>query len=220
MNDPDAKRFYSKMKTYFTFGIMFFVLFINFYGMEIIKVLAKKQEYWDSFKIIPFISLGIIFAMLRDLNTIPLQIVKKSALISKIVIVAAVFSFLINWLIIPKYGSMGAATSFIISQLFYFLLMYYHAQKHYRIKYEVYKIIKMIAIAIGLFLISLLLAKTNLFIRLSVKFLMILSFPILLYYWNFFEEVELESIKGSWKKWKNLKKFKSNFFELLKGGNQ
>ncbi|MCX6232795.1 MAG: polysaccharide biosynthesis C-terminal domain-containing protein [Bacteroidetes bacterium] len=220
MNDPDAKRFYSKMKTYFTFGIMFFVLFLNFYGMEIIKVLAKKQEYWDSFKIIPFISLGIIFAMLRDLNTIPLQIVKKSALISKIVIVAAVFSFSINWLIIPKYGSMGAATSFIISQLFYFLLMYYYAQKHYRINYEVYKIIKMIVIAIGLFLLSLLLAKTHLFIRLSVKFLMILSFPVLLYYWNFFEEIEIDRMKGSWEKWKNLKKFKSNFFELLKGGTQ
>ncbi len=219
MNDPDAKRFYSKMMTYFTFGVMFFILFLNFYGLEIIKVLAKKQEYWDSFKIIPFISLGIIFAMLKDLLTIPLQIVKKSALISKIVITSAVFSLLINFIIIPKYGSMGAAVSFIISQFSYFLLMLYFAQKNYRVPYEMIKIMKLIGIGIVLFLISLLFAKFSLFPRLLVKFIMILLFPVILYFWDFYEEVELHSIKGSWMKWKNPAKFKTNIQELMGGGS-
>ncbi|MFZ4400522.1 MAG: polysaccharide biosynthesis C-terminal domain-containing protein [Bacteroidales bacterium] len=215
MNDPDAKRFYSKMMTYFTFGVMFFVLFLNFYGLEIIKVLAKKQEYWESFSIIPFISLGIIFAMLKDLASMQLQIVKKSALISKIVVSSAIFSLLINFLIIPVYGSMGAAISFIISQFFYFLLMLYFAQKHYHLPYELIKVFKLLVIGILLFLISLLLAKISLFPRLLIKFLMIILFPILLYFWNFYEEVEIKSMKGLWNKWKNPKKWKSNFSTIL-----
>ncbi len=220
MNDPDAKRFYSKMMTYFTFGVMFFVLFLNFYGLEIIKVLAKKQEYWASFNIIPFISLGIIFAMLRDLNTIPLQIVKKSALISKIVISSAVFSFLINWLIIPKYGSMGAAVSFVISQFSYLLLMMFFAQKHYRINYEIIKLVKMIVVGIVLFFISQLLSGFPLMARLILKLLLIIVFPILLYFLNFYEQVELNSLKSFWIKWKNPFKIKSNIQELVKGGDK
>lgn len=217
MDDPDAKRFYSKIMTYFTFAVMFFVLFLNFYGLELIKVLAKKQEYWDSFSIIPFISLGIIFAMLKDLSSIPLQIVKRSALISKIIVTSAIFSLLLNWLIIPKYGSMGAAVSFVFSQLFYFLLMLFYAQKHYRVPYEINKILKLLVAGIILFLISLVVTKLSLFPRLLIKLLMIILFPVIMYFWNFYEAIELESMKGAWRKWKNPGKWKSNINTLMKG---
>ena len=219
MNDPDAKRFYSKITTYFTFGIMFFVLFLNFYGFEIIKVLAKKKEYWEAFRIIPFISLGIIFIMLKDMTITSLQIVKKTKLISKIVVTSATFSLLINWLIIPYYGSMGAAITFILSQLFYFLLMLFFAQKYYNVPYEFGKISKMLVVGIALFLVSLLVAKWVLFPRLLIKFVMILLFPIILYFWNFYEEVEIKSIKGFWNKWKLLSKFKSNLQETINVNN-
>lgn len=219
MNDPDAKRFYSKMMTYFTFGVMFFVLFLNFYGLEIIKVIAMKKEYWDSFLIIPFISLGIIFGMLRDLNTIPLQIVKKTGLISKIVIISAIVSLGLNWLIIPRYGSQGAAISFIISQFFYFILMTYFAQKNYKINYEFWKVIKMIVVGILLFFISLALADFSLPIRMISKIILIISFPVILYFLNFYEKIELESMKGFWKKWRHLSNIKSNLQELTKWKN-
>lgn len=217
MNDPDAKRFYSKMMTYFTFGVMFFVLFLNFYGLEIIKVIAMKKEYWDSFLIIPFISLGIIFGMLRDLNSIPLLKLKKTKLISIIITSSAILSLILNWLIIPRYGSLGAAISFIISQFFYFLVMTYFAQKNYRINYEFGKVIKMIVVGIILFFISLALADFSLAIRMISKILLIISFPVILYFLNFYEKIEIESIKGFWKKWRHLSNIKSNLQELTKG---
>jgi O-antigen/teichoic acid export membrane protein len=194
-------------------------LFLNFYGLEIIKVIARKKEYWDSFSIIPFISLGIIFGMLRDLNTIPLQIVKKTGLISKIVIFSAIFSLMLNWLIIPKYGSIGAAISFIFSQFFYFILMTYFAQKNYKINYEFGKIIKMILVGIILFFISLSLANFSLPIRMISKIFLIIAFPVILYFLSFYEKIEIESMKGFWKKWKHLSNIKSNIQELTKGKN-
>lgn len=219
MNNPDAKRFYSKIMTYFTFGVMFFILFLNFYGFEIIKFLARKKEYWDAFGIIPFISLGLIFAMLKDLTSIPLQIAKKSTLVSKIIIFSAIFSLMLNWLIIPKYGSIGAAISFIFSQLFYFLLMTYFAQKNYKINYEFWKIIKMLLVGIFLFFISLSLANFSLPIRMISKIFLIIAFPVILYFLSFYEKIEIESMKGFWEKWKHLSNIKSNIQELTKGKN-
>ena len=217
MNDPDADRFYSKIMTYFTFGLMFFVLFLNLYGLEIVKFLARKKEYWDSFSFIPYISLGLVFSMLKDLSSIPLQIKKKSFLISKIIIFSAVFCLLLNWLLIPFWGSKGAAIAFIIGQVFYFSTMLFFAQKHYRINYELLKIIKMLIVSIGLYFISLLFNDLTLIIRLISKVLLIASFPIILYFWNFFEKVELESLSGFWRKWKNPGHLKSNIKDALKG---
>lgn len=217
MNDPDAKRFYSKIMTYFTFGVMFFILFLNFYSFEIIKFLARKKEYWDAYGVIPYISLGLIFAMLKDLTSVPLQIEKKSTLVSKIIIFSAIVSLGLNWLIIPKYGSIGAAISFIISQFFYFLLMTYFAQKNYKINYEFVKVIKMIVVGIILFFISLALADFSLPIRMISKIILIISFPVILYFLNFYEKIELESMKGFWNKWRHLSNIKSNLQELTKG---
>ena len=219
MNDPDAKRFYSKIMTYFTFGVMFFILFLNFYGFEIIKFLARKKEYWDAFGVIPYISLGLIFTMLKDLTSIPLQIAKKSTLVSKIIIFSAIVSLGLNWLIIPRYGSLGAAISFIISQFFYFILMTYFAQKNYKINYEFVKVIKMIVVGIILFFISLALADFSLAVRMISKIILIISFPVILYFLNFYEKIELESMKGFWKKWRHLSNIKSNLQELTKGKN-
>lgn len=219
MNDPDAKRFYSKIMTYFTFGVMFFILFLNFYSFEIIKFLARKKEYWDAYGVIPYISLGLIFAMLKDLTSVPLQIAKKSTLVSKIIIFSAIVSLGLNWLIIPRYGSLGAAISFIISQFFYFILMTYFAQKNYKINYEFVKVIKMIVVGIILFFISLALADFSLPIRMISKIILIISFPVILYFLNFYEKIELESMKGFWKKWRHLSNIKSNLQELTKGKN-
>ena len=219
MNDPDAKRFYSKIMTYFTFGVMFFILFLNFYSFEIIKFLARKKEYWDAFGVIPYISLGLIFTMLKDLTSIPLQIAKKSTLVSKIIIFSAIVSLGLNWLIIPRYGSLGAAISFIISQFFYFILMTYFAQKNYKINYEFVKVIKMIVVGIILFFLSLSLADFSLAVRMISKIILIISFPVILYFLNFYEKIELESMKGFWKKWRHLSNIKSNLQELTKGKN-
>ena len=220
MNDPDAKRYYSKILTYFTFGVMFFVLFLNLYGLEIIKLLARKQEYWAAVGIIPFISLGLIFSMLKDQTSMPLQIVKKPGLISKIIITSAIFSLFLNWVFIPKYGSIGAAISFVISQFFYLMLMLFFAQKNYKVNYETIKVVKIIVVGILLFFISQLLAGFPLIARLLLKLLLIIVFPILLYFLNFYEQIELNSLKSFWIKWKNPFKIKSNIQELIKGGNQ
>jgi len=58
MNDPDNKRFYSKIMTYYAFGLMFFILLISLYGKEVTKVITLNPAYWDSYQIIPYISMA------------------------------------------------------------------------------------------------------------------------------------------------------------------
>jgi len=61
-----------------------------------------------------------------------------------------------------------------------------------------------------LIVFGLILSPYALWIRLTGKLLLILSFPFILYLWNFYEPIEIQTIKGAWRKWRNPLNWKKN----------
>ena len=68
------------------------------------------------------------------------------------------------------------------------------------------KIVKIIFIAILLYLLSSLFFDTPFYEQLVAKFLLLFSFPFILYFFNFYEQIELETIKRLFKKYLFFKK--------------
>ncbi len=135
MNDPDNKRFYSKVMTYFTYGLIFFVLGVSLFGKEIIKVLSQSVNYWESFRVVPIISFAILFSMLRDVSLTGLNLTKKTKIIAFITISISILNIGFNIILIKLWGYMGAAFSTLLSQSLFFILIYVFAQKYYYIPY-------------------------------------------------------------------------------------
>lgn len=217
MNDPANKRFYSKVMTYFSFGLMFFVLFFSIYALEIVKVISSKMDYWQAYRIVPILSLSMLFSMLRDVAYTGLNITKKTRIIALLIFAAALLNILLNQIFIPRWSFYGAAIATTLSQITFFGSVLYFAQRYYRVPYELNKIILMIAAAIGLYLIGLMCDPLPLILRFPLKFLLIVSFPFILLPFHFYEPVELERIRQIWHKWhnpgnwgKNLGKIKFN----------
>jgi hypothetical protein len=105
--------------------------------------------------------------------------------------------------------------SALISQLFFFLLVIIYAQKYYYIQYEWSKIVLISIIGMAIVFSGSMVQDAHLAIRLAVKTLLLVSFPIILYYLNFFEAVELKRLHGAWMKWNNPLNWKNNITELL-----
>ncbi|MBP7849519.1 MAG: oligosaccharide flippase family protein [Lentimicrobiaceae bacterium] len=215
MNDPDAKRFYSKILTYSAFVLMFLVLFVTLFGFEIVKVLAKNKEFWPSSLIIPVVSFGIFFGMLKDNALIGLQIIKKTKVISLILMLIASFSLLLNWIIIPTYGSEGAAWVFLASQIVFFIASYLSSQKVYPVPYESKKLLMLIGIGLVFWILSYTIHPFPLALRLLIKFAMLLSFPFILLLFNFYDQIELMHIRNGVKKWSNLRELKRNVLAVV-----
>ena len=210
MNKPNNKIFYSKIMTYFSFVVIICILVISSFGKEIIKVLVSNKDYWGAYTIIPIIAFSILFKQMSLTAQIGINIVKKTKILAIIITSISLLNLILNIIFIPYWQSNGAATATLISQFLFFVLIYRYAQKHYFIPYEMIKIIKMIIIGIILFVISLLTNDFNLLFRLSLKIMLVISFPILLYYWNFYEAIELIKLKQIWDKWHNPKMWKQN----------
>ena len=210
INDPGNKRFYSKMMTYSAYVVLFFVIGLSIFGIEVIKILAKDIGYWPAFKVIPFISFAILFTLMRDNAAIGLNIQKRTKLIAVIVIVCSVLNVIFNIILIPFLDIVGASLAYLSSQLISYLLILRYSQKYYFIPYENLKLLKMVLLSILIIVFALFINRFDLLIRLIAKSALMISFPIALYFMNFYEEVEIIRIKQVFVKWKNPKNWSKN----------
>lgn len=118
-------------------------------------------------------------------------------------VIATVINILLNVLLIPELGIYGAALSSVISQIFFFSVIYLFSQKYYRVPYEIKRILIMVVLFIILGGLALLTSGLGLLIRVPLKLIILASFPVILYYVNFFEEIEIIRLKSLIKKLRN-----------------
>jgi O-antigen/teichoic acid export membrane protein len=216
MDEPNNRRFYSKILTYTTYIVLPVVLAVSIFGKEAIKILSQKTDYWDAYKIIPILCFAILFGMLKDIAMTGLHLMKKTKTIAAVVFTMMSFNVLLCVVLVYSWQSYGASMAILITQILYFITILRFAQKQYHIPYEIWKIIKMIVTVVALCLIARLFNSSPLYLRLITKTVLIISFPFILYFWNFYEEIELEKIKGAWIKWRDPRRWGKNIKEFKK----
>jgi O-antigen/teichoic acid export membrane protein len=122
--------------TLFSYFILFAILFVGFlfvFSKDIILLFAN-ENYIDSHIVVPWLAISIIFSGIT--NFAPgIFIEKKTKYILYINIFSFLLNIILNFILIIKFGLLGAAYSTAISSLVYFLLYYYIGQKYYYIPY-------------------------------------------------------------------------------------
>jgi len=61
----------------------------------------------------------------------------------------------------------------------------------------------MIFVGISIYVTGLFTGSWHLIARLAVKMLLIAFFPLILYFFNFYEPIEIERLRQFWQKWRN-----------------
>lgn len=210
----DNKRFYSKVLLYSSFVLMMGIIAVSLFSLELIKVMTKSSQYWEAYFVIPLLCLSVYFVNLKDVTTWGLFISKKTKIIGTIVLFAGIMTLGLNLVLVPLLGMTGAALATLLAQVLYWYMIHYFSQKEFYIPYEYRKIFIMMLVGAGLSCAGLLMNDLHLILRLVLKTGLTLSFPFILYLFNFYEPVELRSIKGISRKWSDLKNFRENVRSL------
>ena len=216
MDSPDNKRFYSKVLLYSSYILMFAIVGVSLFSYEIVKVIATSRAYWDAVAIIPLLSLSFFFVNMKEVTVYGLHIAKKTRIIGIIVVFSTIISLVLNILLIPILDIAGAAVATLLSQFIYWYACYYYSQKVFFVPYEIRKIITLLITGAILSFSSLLINGMDLLPRMIIKTICLVSFPFILYLFNFYEPIELQAIRGFINKWSKLKNFKNNL-QSLKG---
>jgi len=192
---PDAQRFFSKILTYYTFVLVLSSLGLSLFAKEIIELFSKSEEFNIAYTIVPFIALAFVFKGIQYVYSLGLHFSKKTKYNAFIVLSAAILNFILNMILIPKFGIYGAAIATIVSWLIMSTAFYKFSFKFYKVKYELRNILLLISVGIGLYLLSLLFQDTAVYLRIILKSLLLITFPGILWVFKFYEKAEITILK-------------------------
>jgi O-antigen/teichoic acid export membrane protein len=190
------KRYYSKMLTYFVFVLCWAGLGLSLFSAEIVKILSpNNSDYWSAHTVIPIIVLSYIFSGAKSVTALGMYLKGKTQFIAYITALALFINIALNFLFIPKHGMMGAAYATLIAFIALYFLSYSISDRLYKIPFENLKLLKLILLTIALYYVSVIFQSISLPLNILLKIAILVSFPFILYVVNFYEKIELETIK-------------------------
>lgn len=135
-NDENAEVFYRKILSYyFLFGIVLTAL-ISVFSREVITVVAGKKEYVDSCRVVPFVMFGMMMYGAVNIIDNGIYFSRKVIYHAYIFWFTSVVSCVLNFLIVPKFGYVGAAAVILICYCTVLGLVFVVSNRLYRIPFE------------------------------------------------------------------------------------
>ena len=199
-SDRDAKKIFSRVMTYVVLLLsalfMAFVFFVpdiarfEFAGRHFIH-----PRYWEGLGIVPVIMAGYFFLGVSTNLSAGIYIEKKTKYLPAINIAGAAINIGLNYAMIPRFGIAGAAWATFLAYFAMAGLLYVAARRVYPIDYEWDRIWKIAAVAGALLIIHLFLPPDASLLPVAIKFLLLMAFPVSLYFTGVFGADEIASIK-------------------------
>lgn len=208
---PGAKRFYSKMLTYYVLVLVMCSLALILFAKEMVMFASPNETaFMDAMKVIPVLAIGFIFEGMRQIFAINFHIMKKTRYNAWINMTAAVISVGLSIFLVQIFGYMGVAYSVASCVFLNMALFYIFSRKVYKVPYEMRKIATMIGLLIVIAVMIPHVHIQSLALSIIVKLAVLAAFPFLLYFFKFYEPVELLRIRQSVQKWSKPKNWKKN----------
>lgn len=136
---PGAQVVYAKVLTVFTAVAGFCALLLAAFAPEFIAVVSDP-DFAPASRIVGILSLGLVAYGSYYIVSIAANVAKKTAHVSWTTALAAGVNILLNALLIPRFGMMGAAAATLVAYALSSWLLYRVGQRFYPIPYEQRKV--------------------------------------------------------------------------------
>lgn len=154
---------------------LFSCFIITFFAKEVI-ILIFPDKYIQAYKVIPIISFGYFIIQLDGFAGSFIKQAKKTIVIMYIVIAGAALNILLNFLLVPTFGALGAAWATFVSFLFIFVIKYSFSKRYYFIPFNWKMINPIILLAVFLVIGFNFISAFNVTITLILKMFTVLIF--------------------------------------------
>ncbi len=145
-NPEKLKKTLSEFTRIFFIGLSVVVLGISLLTREAIIIIADKSFY-GSQNVTFILSISFLFLGLAGIIVQGIQIVKKTWIITVIWVFSAAINVLLNFLLVPTYGRMGAATATMISVIIICICYFIAVAKVYPVRFDYSSFIFIILLA-------------------------------------------------------------------------
>lgn len=189
-------RYYRKMLSYYTFSMSYLIVAFLFFFKEGLNPIITNMDYREGFEVVPILSFGFLLMGMNYFVNAGIVLKNKTKLILIPTFTAAILNIILIYNTIPLFGFYAPAFSTVISQAVYVSIIAFISQKLMDIKFEWNKVFLSLFVAIIFFIGGYYIQFNSVFLMISVRIILLLLYPLVLYKLNFFEPIEIESIKN------------------------
>ena len=184
----------SKLLTYYFLFICLIALALSIFSKEITTIMAAVN-YREAYRVIPVIVLSYIFQGMYFMSANCLFFKEKTKQLPFITCISAVTNIVLNILWIPRYGMMGAAWATVIAYAMFYAITHHVSKRFYALHYEKARFLKIILVAVVVYIISMHIKTEKFLYSISVKTALMLGYFLLLYIFRFFKQEEIHNLK-------------------------
>tara|TARA_B100001063_G_scaffold244753_1_gene278466 strand:+ start:9346 stop:10713 length:1368 start_codon:yes stop_codon:yes gene_type:complete len=177
--EKNAKNTYALIMKYFVIcGALMLLFIVGF--IDIFKALIVRDEtYWKAIEIVPIVLLANLFLGIYFNLAIWYKLTDKTRFGMYISIIGAIITIALNIMLLPKYGFVAAAWTTLIAYAIMMITSYTLGQKHYKVPYQVSRIMLYIVFAVVLSYISFEHLRGNYFYNITLILIFIASIALL-----------------------------------------
>lgn len=177
--EKNAKNTYALIMKYFVIcGALMLLFIVGF--IDIFKALIVRDEtYWKAIEIVPIVLLANLFLGIYFNLAIWYKLTDKTRFGMYISIIGAVITIALNIMLLPKYGFVAAAWTTLIAYAIMMITSYTLGQKHYKVPYQVSRIMLYIVFAVVLSYISFEYLRGNYFFNVALMLTFIAGIALL-----------------------------------------
>lgn len=170
----DAKETYAFVMKYFIIIMLIVFLGINLYISGIQYIVGRN--YREAILVVPIISMAYLLYGVYINHSIWYKLNDLTRYAIYISLLGAAITILVNVVFIPVYGYMASAWAHVASYGSMIILSFIFAEKHYKIKYDIGKLIPYFMIAIGMVVFSQYFSYPNMAVELIINSVFIVLF--------------------------------------------
>lgn len=208
MKEEGAAEYYSRVLTYIVYVSMFLALGVAAVSGDGLLLFGLKG-YWPAAGIIPLLALSAVLDSASRVLNIGITLRKRTIYAPIVLLVALGANVVLNLMLIPRYGSMGATIATVLSYLLFCALRYWVSNLFFKVHYEWGRVLQIgilgLLMIAGYYLIDYFRpaepSRAVLYLSAAVKTALALSFPLILFKLGFYEDRELKRMKELWGKY-------------------
>jgi O-antigen/teichoic acid export membrane protein len=170
----EAKETYAFVMKYFIIIMLLIFVIINLYISGFQYIIAKN--YRETLIVVPIISMGYLLYGIYINHSIWYKLNDLTRFGAYITLIGAVITIIINMSLIPVFGYMASAWAHVASYGTMIIFSFVFAEKHYKVHYDMLKLLPYFILAIGMVCFSLYFNYKNLISELGINSMFVLLF--------------------------------------------
>lgn len=169
-SNENAPQTYATITKYFVIFGSFISLGVIVFADLLKLILLDNKTYWDAMKVVPLIVFANFFLGIYTNLSVWYKLIDKTRVGAYISIVGAVFTLLLNFLLIPTMSYYGSAIATIVAYGSMMLISYYLGKNKYPIPYDMKRIFGYLVLSILFSAISFYIpyVRENYFIKIAL----------------------------------------------------